>query len=60
MTGYTALVGVGRRDTNLDLVSRSAVVELENPMASVSGLDKIVWRAGSEDGCGGSSCSCEG
>lgn len=60
MTGHAAFIGVGRRDADLDLVSGSAVVELENPMTSVGGLDKIVWRAGGEDGRGGSSCSCEG
>jgi hypothetical protein len=59
MTGHAALVGIGRRDTDLDLVPRSAVVKLENPMTSVGGLDKIVCSASSEDGCGGSSCSCE-
>jgi hypothetical protein len=58
MTGHAALVGIERRDAGLDLVPGSAVVELENPMASVSGLDEIFRRAGGKDSCGSSSCSC--
>jgi hypothetical protein len=42
MTGHAALVGVERRDTDLDLVPGSAVIELENPMTSVGGFDEIV------------------